>query len=82
MNQPATSASRAPDWDALRRAMPVTERWSYFDHAAVGPLSEPARAMLATWATDMAENGDVNWAGWAAKLETIRDHGAQLIAAD
>ena len=34
------------DWDAFRRQMPVTERWAYFDHAAVAPLSGPARAAV------------------------------------
>jgi cysteine desulfurase/selenocysteine lyase len=77
-----TASQAAPDWDALRRAMPVTRRWAYFDHAAVGPLSEPARAVLAAWAADMTENGDTNWPTWAGKLETIRANGAQLIGAD
>ena len=26
-------------WEELRAAMPVTEKWAYFDHAAVAPLS-------------------------------------------
>jgi cysteine desulfurase/selenocysteine lyase len=76
------ASSTAPDWDALRRAMPVTRQWAYFDHAAVGPLSEPARVVLAAWATDMTENGDVNWPHWAGKLETIRGNCASLIGAD
>jgi len=62
--------------------MPVARRWAYFDHAAVGPLSEPARAVMAAWALDMTENGDTNWPEWAARLDTIRGYGAQLIGAD
>ena len=35
------------DWDALRKAeFPVAERWAYFDHAAVAPLSARARAVF------------------------------------
>jgi selenocysteine lyase/cysteine desulfurase len=69
-------------WDDLRRAMPVARRWAYFDHAAVAPLSEPARAATAGWAQDMADNGDTGWTDWAAKLEDVRQRGAALIGAN
>lgn len=61
--------------------MPVAERWAYFDHAAVAPLSGPAREALAAWSTDVAENGDAHWPSWAAKLEEARRRAAELIGA-
>lgn len=61
--------------------MPVAERWAYFDHAAVAPLSGPARDAMAAWTADVAENGDAHWPTWAAKLEECRRRGAALVGA-
>ena len=69
-------------WDALRCAMPVARQWAYFDHAAVAPLSEPARAAMTNWAQDMADNGDTYWQKWAAQLEEVRRLGATLVGAE
>ncbi len=69
-------------WDDLRRAMPVARKWAYFDHAAVAPLSEPARAAMDAWGQNMADNGDTDWLHWAAQLEVVRRRGAGMIGAD
>jgi cysteine desulfurase / selenocysteine lyase len=70
-----------PDWGAFRAQMPVAQQWAYFDHGAVAPLSGPARDALAAWSRDLAENGDVHWPIWAARLEHVRRQGAQLLGA-
>ncbi|MBI2823891.1 MAG: aminotransferase class V-fold PLP-dependent enzyme [Planctomycetia bacterium] len=69
-------------WADLRCAMPVARQWAYFDHAAVAPLPEPARAAMVAWADDMAVNGDTGWNGWEARLEDVRAAGARLLGAD
>jgi cysteine desulfurase / selenocysteine lyase len=69
-------------WEVLRRLMPSAGNWTYFDHAAVAPLSAPARAALAAWADDLAINGAANWPKWAAQLEHVRRRGAELLHAD
>ncbi|HET6879670.1 MAG TPA: aminotransferase class V-fold PLP-dependent enzyme [Pirellulales bacterium] len=69
-------------WDQFRRLMPCAEQWSYFDHAAVAPLSLPAKSALVNWATEVAENGAVNWPQWAAELEHLRRRAADLVHAD
>jgi hypothetical protein len=74
----------APDhrpWDAFRRQMPVTERWAYFDHAAVAPLTAPARAALTGWAGDATENGYVSGRAWGRQVEQLRGLCARLIGA-
>lgn len=76
------AASTDDRWDELRRLMPSAGKWAYFDHAAVAPLSLPARAALANWADDVAANGVVNWPQWAAQLENVRRRGAELLHAD
>lgn len=69
-------------WGVLRRLMPSAGKWTYFDHAAVAPLSAPARAAMTAWADDLATNGAANWPQWAAQLEHVRRRGAQLLHAD
>ncbi len=41
--------------------MPVAEQWAYFDHAAIAPLSGPAKAAIDDWTTDVVLHGGVNW---------------------
>ena len=69
-------------WEQFRRLMPCAERWAYFDHAAVAPISLPAQSALTNWATEFAEHGAVNWPQWAAELEHLRRRAADLLHAD
>jgi selenocysteine lyase/cysteine desulfurase len=72
----------SPDWDGLRRQMPVAQRWAYFDHAAVAPLSGPAQWAITQWAEDLAANGDAFWKRWSDRVEAVRALAARLISAD
>ncbi len=62
--------------------MPIARHWAYFDHAAVAPLSDPARAAMISWADDMTENGDTGWRDWSAHLQELRCRGAALLGAE
>ncbi len=75
-------AARSDDWDTFRRLMPVTERWAYFDHAAVSPLPATTRDAMVRWAEDVAANGDTTWPTWSRQVEKVRSRGAELIGAD
>src|SRR5687768_15854919 len=77
---PAEHASPSP-WDHFRRQMPVAAKWAYFDHAAVAPLSGPARAAIDEWSADLAENGDAHWKRWSERVEAVRQLAARLISA-
>ena len=70
------------DWTALRAEMPVTERWAYFDHAAVAPLTLPALQALRAWGDDLTTNGLVNERRWLARIDEVRTLAARLIGAD
>jgi selenocysteine lyase/cysteine desulfurase len=70
------------DWTTLRQEFPVTRRWAYFDHAAVAPLSGPARAALVEWAADLTENGDVHESRWMQRVEDVRILAGRLLNAD
>ena len=65
----------------FRPQMPVTDAWAYFDHAAVAPLSGPARAAIAAWATEAAQQGATVWSRWVRRVEQIRERAATMIAA-
>lgn len=70
------------DWDSLRAAeFPVTERWAYFDHAAVAPLPRRSGDVLRAWTDDQEQNGVVHWPDWEAKLNRARADLARLINA-
>jgi selenocysteine lyase/cysteine desulfurase len=68
-------------WTKFRAEMPVTERWAYFDHAAVAPLSGPAQRAILRWAEEYATNGDANSTTYSREVERIRGLGAQLLGA-
>jgi selenocysteine lyase/cysteine desulfurase len=70
------------DWTTLRQEFPVTRRWAFLDHAAVAPLSEPARRAMVEWADDLAQNGVVHEPAWLKSIEEVRRHAARLIGAN
>jgi len=66
----------------LRDQMPITKKWAYFDHAAVAPLSGPARQAMQAWLDQAACEGDTIWLDWAQQLQATRQSVAQLIGAE
>ncbi len=68
-------------WTRLRSQMPVAERWAYFDHAAVAPISGPARDAMARWAQESVDEGATIWLNWSRRLTEIRRTFAQLVNA-
>ena len=71
------------DWDAIRREnFPITQRWAYFDHAAVAPLSRPASEAIRGWMENSAGHGAVGWLDAYHVLEQARVQVAKLIQAD
>jgi selenocysteine lyase/cysteine desulfurase len=61
--------------------MPVAKNWSYFDHAAVAPISRPAADAVAKWLTDAAEAGNPKWLEWVKGVEAMRAGAAAMIGA-
>lgn len=75
------NSSSAASWQTLRRSMPVCEKWAYFDHAAVAPLSAPARKAVVDWSRQAACEGDTVWSQWDRRLENLRQSAASMIGA-
>ena len=70
------------DWSAFRSNFPVTERWAFFDHAAVAPLPMPAVRAFAEYADDLAHNGIAAVGKWSHRVKEVRQSAARLLNAD
>jgi len=62
--------------------MPITQRWAFFDHAAVAPITARAQKAINEWATDMTDNGDVMEHRWVQRIEEVRGLAGRLLDAD
>src|SRR5262245_40609272 len=71
----------SPDWSEFRRQMPVAERWAYFDHAAVAPLSLTAQNAIQGGVKGAVLDGDTVWPQCVRGLETARETAARMIHA-
>ena len=69
-------------WNWWRDQMPITQKWAYLDHGAVGPLSGPAADAVAGFAQQAALEGDTVWPTWVAASEHLRGSIAQTIGAE
>lgn len=78
---PSSPADPAVTRQRLRDAMPITAKWAYFDHAAVAPLSGPARDRITAWAAEASAEGDTNWLAWDREVEKTRRTAGKLIGA-
>lgn len=70
------------DIQKIRSEFPVTGRWSYMNHAAVGPLTARAAAAMGELIADAATNGAVNWRGWLRMDERARAAIAAMVNAE
>ncbi len=70
------------NWTLWRGQFPVTQKYIYFNHAGVSPLSLRVRKAMHDFLDDASDNGAVNVANWTAAAESCRRSAAQLINAD
>jgi selenocysteine lyase/cysteine desulfurase len=70
------------DANDLRQLMPVVDNWAFLDHAAVAPLTAPARDALVEWVQDVAGHGVVHESRWLTRVEEIRRQAGLLLHAD
>jgi cysteine desulfurase/selenocysteine lyase len=69
-------------WQWWRDQMPITDRWSYLDHAAVAPLSRGAQLAINRFADEAANLGDTVWPQWAATTDRLRKNVATLLGCE
>ncbi|MEE8448901.1 MAG: aminotransferase class V-fold PLP-dependent enzyme [Thermodesulfobacteriota bacterium] len=65
-----------------RRLFPVTERFIFFNHAGVSPISLKAAEVVHEFLIDYTRNGSVNSKLWERKTEEARKDFARLIGAE
>ncbi len=70
------------DWNHFRTHFPTTQRWAFFDHAAVSPLPAPSVAAMREYSDDMAVNGVLSFDRWFNRVEEIRKDAGRLLNAD
>jgi selenocysteine lyase/cysteine desulfurase len=68
-------------FESLRREFPVTERYAYLNHAAIGPLPRRAAARMAALAETVAATGDRLWPQRNVEIERVRGLAARLLGA-
>lgn len=70
-----------PCWQLFRQGMPIANRWSYLDHAAIAPLPTVTVDAMHDWLEQAANDGDVHWPSWARQMEELRETAASIIGA-
>src|ERR1044071_4106123 len=65
----------------LRALFPISERFIYFNHAAVSPLPTPTLHAVEAQLKDVHENGSTNFRSWLAVKEQARELLANLLGA-
>ena len=65
--------------DALRRHMPVADRWVFFNHAAISPLPDVAMDAIRQYITDRGTAGDRGLRRWEPHITEARERLARLI---
>ncbi len=65
----------------IRSLFPVTEKFIYFNHAAVSPLSTRVRDAMMWLVDDVTQNGSVHYFDWCDTYEKVRGSAARLVNA-
>jgi selenocysteine lyase/cysteine desulfurase len=69
-----------PDWRAFRAEFPTLERQAYLASGSYGLLGRPVEAAFRRYLDDRLERG-VDWGGWVARADAVRDGVAALLNA-
>ncbi|MFO0218350.1 MAG: aminotransferase class V-fold PLP-dependent enzyme [Planctomycetota bacterium] len=78
---PLRAVTPQPDWNQFRREMPVTTRWAYFDHAAVGAIPQLAFDRISRWSSEALLEGDAVWGSWDRLHQSTRETAARMVNA-
>jgi cysteine desulfurase / selenocysteine lyase len=65
----------------IRALFPITERYTYLNHAAVSPLPTTTVRAVESQLRDVNENGSANFRDWLATKEQARELLANLLGA-
>lgn len=77
-----TAETRSIDWGRYRAEFPITERYIYFNHAAVSPLSTRVLEAVQGMSQSLLETGILCLENVFERTEEIRGAAARLIGAE
>ena len=69
------------DWGKIRKDFPVTERFTYLDHASASPIPKPVFEAALRYYKELGGFADFSWNRWIKKREEVRKKAAQFIGA-
>jgi len=70
-----------PDFAALRKQFPVTNKYAYLNHAGIGPLSTRVTEAVDAVTHDNRDHGGINFMQWSDAVTHVRAAAAKLIGA-
>lgn len=69
------------DVERYRNQFPIARSWTYLNHAAVSPLSQPVIRAMTSWLDDVQQSGALHFDDWIERAESIRISAARLLNA-
>ncbi len=69
----------APGLRKYRELMAVSEEWIFLNHAAVSPITKPARDAMAAFLDDLCRNATATRARWHEEIREARKLAADLL---
>lgn len=69
------------DLDRFRSEIPLTESWTYLNHAAIGPMTRAGAERMGALAARVSRTGDRHWPERADETERVRRQAARLLGA-
>jgi selenocysteine lyase/cysteine desulfurase len=67
------------DIKRLRKEFPVTKKYTFLDHACIGPLSQRAAEYMRAFVEDMHRHGGIHEDRWVEEVEKARELTACLL---
>lgn len=65
----------------IRQLFPVTQRYNYLNHAAVGPISRPVFERMQEYGSELLHHGLVRYRDWMEAVQRVRELAATLVNA-
>lgn len=66
----------------IRKLFPITQTYTYLNHAAVCPISLPVAERMLEYTADLLNNGFVNFEAWGNRVKKVRQLAARFINAN
>ncbi|HZS43594.1 MAG TPA: aminotransferase class V-fold PLP-dependent enzyme, partial [Blastocatellia bacterium] len=65
--------------DDIRKLFPITERYTYLDHASVAPVSTDVIDGMNWFLRDVQSGGPVNFPQWMKRMHEVKEMVGRLI---